>query len=165
VASRLEQLVAQAQAKIAVPEIVWGFGIRDLGLQKSPPRVVWVPNTDGHFAPDSDSGNPRSIATRRAGFDAHCWGKDHGMAEQLADVIINAFDELCGASLRIGTATWQTQQAQEAGYIKLGEVYVLPLTVDFAVTKRPWDTRRVSDVRFKSENAIQGDGILHSGEE
>lgn len=164
-ASRLQQLVAQAQAKIGIAEITWGFGFRDLALQNSPPRVVWVPNTDGHFAPDANVKNPRSIATKRAGFDAHCWGKDHEMAEHLSDLILDAFDEICGASLRIGTATWQTQQASEAGYCKLGEVYVLPLTVDLAVFKKPWDTRRVSDVRFQSESAVQGDGILQSGEE
>jgi hypothetical protein len=127
--------------------------------------VIWVPSQDGYFAPDPTILNPRAIATRRTGVEAHCWGKDHEQAEVLSELILVALDELHGSSLQISTAIWQTQQAEQAGYIKLGEVYVLPFTIDMPVCKQPYQTTRISDVKFTGPNAVQGDDILTSGDE
>lgn len=164
-ASRLERLLAEVQTLVEVPDIQWGFGVLDLAKQQSPPRIVWINPSDDYVAPDPNVTNPRSVITRRASVYVHCWGADREMTEALAEQVIVALIERCGAALRITPGTWVTQQPQQAGNNVKGEVYELPVTIDMPVFKKPWALARVSDVRFVSDGAVQGDGVLTSGEQ
>lgn len=160
-ASRLRQSLALVEDEL--PDLNGRFrhGVLALANLDAPPRIVWVPTQDQYDVGDTGSTNPKALWTRWAGVGAHCWGKDEEVAEELFHQVAAKLKKAFGS--RVGlptplTGRWVTQELQSAGYIKLGEVYVLSFSLGIQVYDEPFDLAKVTDIQHPP--GVAGDGIL-----
>lgn len=164
--SRLSKILDVIQAGMpAIPDLAFARGWKAIAENGKPPRIVWKASSDTFGAAMASSFNPKPIMTRFAGVEAHCWGKDEEMAEELAHQVITALHNKLGSNqtLVMGSGQWITQD-EKAGWIKYGEVYRLNFSVGIPVTKAPWALAHVQDVRFDASEATDQDGVLTAGE-
>src|SRR5258706_14860155 len=92
--------------------------------------------------------NARILWTRWAGVDAHIWGRDEAAAEELLHHLAVALKLTYPSSsaLQMVGGRWLTQELQDAGWAKQGEVYVLSFALGIPVTREPFDLLKVLDV-------------------
>jgi len=148
-----------------IDALQYRHGIRALAALDAPPRIVWVPTLDQYAIPDVSDMNARSLWTRYAGVDAHVWGKDEEATEELFHQLASALKRTfsSGQALQMnGGGRWATQELESAGYVKLGEVYVLSFQLGIPVTRDPFDLARVLDIAH--ESGVAGDGVLTCNE-
>ncbi len=130
-----------------------------------PPRIVWVPITEG-FGPAMGQGgdgvkNPRPVATRQSFFEIHVWAAAEpqtGAVDQNAadldacELLLNAFmwatySKIHGAPALpfIGTGRWSRGNV-DGSILSLGVAYILPMTVYIPVTRPPDTTVTVTEI-------------------
>ena len=135
-------------------------GVRELATNDTPPRIVWVPSQDQFMVPDVSDMNARTLWTRWSGVDAHVWGKDEEATEELVHRLAVALKKAypSTSALQMVGGRWVTQDLQDAGWAKKGEVYVLSFALGIPVTREPFDLLKVIDIAH--EPGVAGDGVL-----
>lgn len=125
-----EGVNAQVPASV-VPAERFAFGAENLGVNASPPRVVWVPGHDS-FGPASQRGSARgdgrAIHTARTAVEAHLWGTDTAGALAIRDAFVQALRAHLGANYHLDGGRWEGQDIATAG-----RKYVLSFFLDIPI--------------------------------
>lgn len=147
-----------------LPECTSAVTTRSLPEHAEPPRVLWVPSRDRWEAPQKNRragfASGRSLATRRAGVELHCWGATIAATEDLVAAVARALRVKCGGAsefLSIDGGQWLAAQ----GATTLGEAYVLSLSVAIDVPALPDPPRTATPTSTSFQTAgTAGDGVL-----
>ena len=130
-----------------------------------PPRIVWVPLTEGYGPAKGQGGDgvsrPRTIGTRQSHFEAHIWAAatpQNGLPDQDArdldacEALLNAFMFCLYAKVHgapalpfVGTGRWSRGNV-DGTVLTLGVAYILPFTVEIPVTRPPETTVTITEI-------------------
>lgn len=122
--------------------ITFKTGPEHVRHENAPPRIIWVPVRDalnfGNLAP---GGNPRVLAIRVAGVEAHIWGATYAQAEILLHSTIAALHAKgVGARNLVGVEWFNTAKDVRFGRgVRLDFQALIPV-VDITFTMSPEDT-------------------------
>lgn len=146
----------------AISGLTFGVGRRELTLNTSPPRVVWVrtgaqpgPPVKNHFPTGT-----RSVVTRSMELALHAWGSDENATDLLVAAVLAACHRRWHGRWSYRGETWESAPAQT----EAGEMAVVRITVDTAVLDRPKTTVTIETASPDPTPAVAGDGVLHVGE-
>ncbi len=133
------------------------IGAANLPSANVPPRIVWIPTTEGSGPPQGQGGDgissPRPVGTRYSNIDIHIWAAadpQTGQAAQnaadleAAEALINAFRWACysrthgSPPIQTGQARWASLNVDGSNLV-CGIGYVLTITVNIPVV-RPLET-------------------------
>lgn len=146
----------------SIAGLTYGVGRRELTLNASPPRVVWV-RTGAQPGPPVKSRFPtgtRSIMTRAMDLVLHVWGADENATDLLVAAVLAACHRRWFGAWSYKGEAWEDAPAQTDA----GEMAVVRITVDTAVLDRPKTSVTLTSASPDPTPAVAGDGVLHVGE-
>jgi hypothetical protein len=167
--SRLEQLLAEVQARIlvALPACSFRFGSAFVASHEdAPPRIVWVRGDDAFAPARVVGGNPRALLTRTSVVVAHCWAQAtadltrDAATEQLVDVLAWALRQVLGADGLPTAAEWIDPPAAQDSSLACLVAFSVQLPV---VEPSAAPTVVVTAAAPDASDAVAGDGLLDCG--
>ena len=123
------------------PGITFRRGAREVPKMDRPPRIVWVPTKDAFGRPVKGGFNPRPLYSRRAGLEAHLWGLDLEMTENLLHGLVRVLHSLTHGSVEVADAIWGQPE-----WLQQGWACVLSLGFDLPVTNEIVPTATISSI-------------------
>ena len=137
----LSQIFDYVNGKLgeAVPGLTTGKTGSDIfAAGAAPPRVVWVPTSEGFDHKTAQGGddvsNPRHLCNRVVLVEVHLWAADDDAVEALLNIVVsNVHDALGGPGYEPAGGDWLATDALG----KSGSAYVLHLQIFVPVTHTP----------------------------
>jgi hypothetical protein len=172
--ARVTALLAELEDALRkiYPKITFGLGSRDLDRQDlAPPRVIWVPTTVRHGAPESkgfekkDRSQPRRLLTRAPSIVAHCWAaadtptESYDACEDLVHNLLVAIYRSSWGSVEMGGEEWLQPTHTDHGHVAL--VTFVP---SVPVEAKTYQTVQPNKLELDATGAQQGDGVVEAGE-
>jgi hypothetical protein len=158
-ASRIETLCSAIEANFGAG-VTFGFGDSANYEQKSPPRVVWIPTFGNVGKGNRTGGNPRPLAQFDQSIEARIWAQDYEQAEGL-------MIDLCRSLQFVAKGGWAYLGHEYAAKLTsqrgVSAVFLFAVPMVFESGSNP--TVQITSTEIDPSSAIEGDGILTSGEE
>ena len=149
-------------AGAVISGLTFGVGRRELTMNTSPPRAVWLrtgaqpgPPVKNHFPTGT-----RSVLTRSMELSVHVWGESENATDALCAAILAACHRRWRGRWAYKGESWEAAPAQT----EAGEMSVLRIAVDTAVLDRPRSVVTIDSASPDPTPAVAGDGVLHVGE-
>ena len=134
-------------------------GAQYLAENAQPPRVVWVPLSEGYQRGPARAGTPRATGVRTVTVGARLWGADFDAAEALVDALLWAAQTAAAGSYSAGSVEWE-----RGAHLQQGEAATLELTLNVPVLDTPAPTVTVTAVAAETAGATRGDNVLETGD-
>lgn len=134
----LTENIAILEADEGLVGVHFGFSATATYEHGTPPRIVWVPTTDTWEAAQPVEPGYRSIKTRVAVVEAHCWGANYGQAEAMLHNLVSALHKYFPCVHSIQSAKWL--QLAKDPQMGMGWVVILPISFEIPVLDVPVDT-------------------------
>ncbi len=163
-AARVTALLAELETKLKLiyPTIAFGLGQKDLAHQDSaPPRIVWIPTTAKHTAPEKRQTNPRELLTRVPTIVAHCWAFDANNAdpkkhfdacEDLVSNLLVSLHKSGWGSIEMGGEEWI--QPDEVSF---GHACLVTFSVKTPVQAKTYLTVQPTNLQPNTVGSVAGD--------
>lgn len=131
----------------------FGLGRKDIFRLGGATRVIWVPVGGATSAADSRGGdegtyNPGKLWTRRPLVEAHVWGKDEALTEELAADLVAALHDVLLASYRMISERWD---AGDDSTTKHGAALILGVEMHVPWTRKPDTYAKVETIPISGE--------------
>jgi hypothetical protein len=165
--ARITALLSELESILTLvyPTISFGLGEKDLARQDlAPPRIVWVPTSAKHAAPEKQKTNPRRLLTRTPTIVAHCWAIDgvaqtpqahYDACEDLVHNLLVALHKSVHGSIEMGGEEW-LQPTQ----IDLGHVALVTFIPRVPVVDQTYLTVQLKNLQPDIVGSAAGDGNI-----
>jgi hypothetical protein len=156
-AGKITDLVAELQTALAALHagVVFGFGAKDLDVHASPPRIVWVPTSVQHQAPEKRTTNPVAILTRRVQMVAHVWGADYDDTEAMVHNLLVRLRATAWGSIEMLGEEWIQPDNIDHGHAAL-----VTFALSLPVHKRTYQTVQATTLEPNTTGATAADGTV-----